>query len=250
VVGATTARSKKKKKKILITIQIILLISRSFTYLLVSPTCFSFFHSLEMSKKSGASKKVPAGTMIDATVFLEGLEEVLSQASNARPIPTVPATPVPTVISAGTQSPAPTAEGPVPVGVQTPVATGASLKGSAKGSAKGSPAVKTPLPRPVIRATRSSLDNDEDDDNVSQLSNNSMGSQSYANATYHCFHCTTEGGRYRAFRSYSTWSQHMIKRHKAKCSWDEYAQRYAPRSEEEVITQFGNLDDGLDYEDV
>jgi hypothetical protein len=177
-----------------------------------------FFPSLEMNNKDtikkGATKKVPTGTMIDAGDFIEGLEEVLSQVSKTKHIP-------------------------VPVGAQPPA------KAS---SATPSPAKATP-PRPVIRA-RSTPTNEDDDDNVSQLSNNSMGSQSYANATYHCYHCTTEGGRYRAFRSYSTWSQHMVKTHKAKCTWEAYAQRYAPRSEEELITEFGNLDEGLQYEDA
>jgi hypothetical protein len=42
----------------------------------------------------------------------------------------------------------------------------------------------------------------------------------------------------------------MVKTHKAKCTWEAYAQRYAPRSEEELITEFGSLDEGLQYEDV
>ncbi len=76
------------------------------------------------------------------------------------------------------------------------------------------------------------------DDDISEVS---MGSQSLANATFHCYHCKTEGGRFKSFRSYETWARHMIKIHKANCTWEAYYNKYAPE-EESVVTEFGDLD--------
>lgn len=96
----------------------------------------------------------------------------------------------------------------------------------------------SPAPAPASAHPSPTHHHHADDDEMSEVS---MSSQSLANANYHCYHCKTKGGRFKSFRAYETWSSHMIKSHKANCTWEAYYNKYAP-AEESVVTEFGDLD--------